>query len=91
MMQNGGNYANVKGVPLQPLSLWGENVGKILPGVESGCIIFLATNNKQLLYDSLCSYNQRPQENGFIATAVPICTGYPWRKILPATIKFLRQ
>ena len=29
IMQNGGNYAKVKQVPLQPSPLWGENVGKI--------------------------------------------------------------
>ena len=28
-MQNGGNYANVNRAPLQPSSLWGENVGEI--------------------------------------------------------------
>jgi hypothetical protein len=36
MMQNGGNYANVKGVPLQPSSLCGENVGKICPAWNPG-------------------------------------------------------
>jgi hypothetical protein len=29
IMQNRGNYAIVKQVPLQPSPLWGENVGKI--------------------------------------------------------------
>jgi hypothetical protein len=29
IMQNGGNDAIVKQVPLQPSPLWGENVGKI--------------------------------------------------------------
>jgi hypothetical protein len=40
MMQNGRNYANVKGVPPQPSSLWGENVGKINLTGFSGVLSF---------------------------------------------------
>ncbi len=35
-MQNGGNCAKFKWDPLQPSSLWGENVGKIYSTWISG-------------------------------------------------------
>jgi hypothetical protein len=37
--QNGGNSAAVKGVPLQPSSLGGENVGIICPVWNPGTIV----------------------------------------------------
>ena len=38
IMQNGGNYAKVKQVLLQPSPLWGENVGKIYSTWNPGII-----------------------------------------------------
>jgi hypothetical protein len=40
-MQNGGNDAIVKQVPLQPSPLWGENVGKFIRRGLSGVHNFM--------------------------------------------------
>jgi hypothetical protein len=45
IMQNGGNYAKVKQVLLQPSPLWGENDGKIYSTWNPG-IISLMSNKR---------------------------------------------